>query len=130
MCDAPVQSERPGSVSRQFRTAIGTMHTLELGNSVDCGLWQVSTGKSLANAIYGILDGVTNTTIGQTDERFSELAREVRYVISGSSNHTHADLRDCKARLHSSNDFRMFPCKRLPDRRLPRPEKPPLMGLV
>ena len=117
-------------MSRHFRTAIGTVHTLELGNSVDCGLWQVSVGKSLANAIYGILDGVTNTTIGETDERFSELAREVRYVISGSSNHAHAAPRNCKARLHSLNDFRMFPCKRLPDRRLSQPEKPPLMGLV
>ena len=106
------------------------MHTPYLADLATCGLWRVRNAKSIAEAIYDILDSVTDKATGKTDERFSDLAREVRYVIFGSSNHAHADPRDCKARLHSLNDIRMFPCKRLPDRRLPQPEKPPLMGLV
>ena len=117
-------------MARHIRTETCEVHNPALRNSADCGLWQTRNATSVVKAIYGIFDCVTEMTIEETDERFSDLAREVRYVISGSSNHAHADPRDCKARLHSLNDFRMFPCKRLPDRRLSQPEKPPLMGLV
>ena len=117
-------------MARHIRTETCEVHNPALRNSADCGLWQVRIARSIAKAIPSILAGVSDTTIGETDERFSDLAREVRYVISGSSNHAHADPRDCKARLHSLNDFRMFPCKRLPYRRLSQPEKRPLMGPI
>jgi hypothetical protein len=95
-------------MARHIRTETCEVHNPALMNSADCGLWQVRIAKSIVKAIPSILDGVTDTTIGETDERFLDLAREVRYVISGSSNHAHAAPRDCKARLHSLNDFRMF----------------------